>query len=69
MGEDGVAATDELAEHDVGGWDPLDDEMAGGEIRGEAGDFGERDVVVEEEVMDDGEHDEAVECAGGAGEE
>ena len=51
---DGVAATDEFAELGVGGRDPLDDEVAGGQVAAKIGDVVHRDLAVEQKMMDDG---------------
>ena len=69
VGVDGFASAEEFLEFGVGGWHPFDDEVAGGDTAAEGGDVGQRDLCAEEEVMDDGEHEDGVEVSGAAGEE
>ena len=65
----GVAPTEDFDEPWVGGGNPLDDEGAGGEARGERGDVVHRNLAGEQQVMDDGKHQDGVEIADGAIEE
>ena len=69
VGVDGFASAEEFLEFGVGGWDPFEDEVAGGDAAAEGGDVGQGDLCAEEEVMDDGEHEDGVEVSGAAGEE
>ena len=58
---EGVAAAEKALEHGVGDGDPLDDEVAAGEAMAEGEDLRERNLVHQQEVMDDGEHEDEVE--------
>lgn len=60
-GEDGVAPTNEPAEHHIGGRDPFEDEDGGGERGAEFGDLREGHLIVQQEVVDNGEHEDGVE--------
>ncbi len=63
VGVEGFAAAEELEEPGVGGWDPLEDEVAGGDLAAEGGDVFEGNLADEEEVVDEGEHQYGVEVA------
>ena len=56
-----VAAAQEALEHGVGDGDPLEDEMATGEAMAEGENLGQGDLFHQQEVMDDGEHEDEVE--------
>ena len=67
--ERGVAAVKELVKHGVGGGNPLEDEVMGGEVGGEGGDAFKGDVTCDEQVMEDGEHEDGVKVSGCAAQE
>ena len=69
VGVDGLASAQDLAELGIAGRNPLEDEVAGGEPGAEGGDAIERDLTAEQQVMDDGEHEDGVEVAFAAREE
>ena len=62
-GEDVVAPAHEFAEHDVSGGNPFHDKHAGGEIPAELGNVVHGHVIVQKQVMNHGQHKEAVELA------
>src|ERR1700750_3138623 len=61
-----LASTAELPELRVGGGNPLDDCPARGETANKVEDGRERDLIDEQHVMNDAEHQDGVECAFGA---
>ena len=69
VGVEGFAAAEKFEEFGVGGGDPLDDEVAGGDFAAERGDAVEGDLADEQQVMDEGQHQDGVEVAVAAIEE
>ena len=63
VGVESVAAAEQLLEHGVLRGHPFEDEIAGGERAAERGDVGERDLALEQKMMQDSEHHDGVEVA------